>query len=150
MPITPFHLGPALLMAVLFRGRVSAGSLLIGSVVLDVQPFVVLFLGMPFALHGLSHTYAVAALIAAALALTMHLLRREHLPSLYLGALLGTWSHVLLDSLLYEDMTPLFPFESNPLLYILTPGQVYLLCTLAFPLAGGIYMLKRRLPQEAL
>jgi membrane-bound metal-dependent hydrolase YbcI (DUF457 family) len=126
-------------MAVLFRGRVSAGALLIGSVVLDVQPFAVLFLGMPFALHGLSHTFAVSALVALALALAMQLLLKQSLSNLFLGALLGTWSHVFLDSFLYEDMAPFFPFEGNPLLYALTPGQVYLLCTLAFPLVGVLF-----------
>jgi hypothetical protein len=79
---------------------VSAGALLIGSVVLDVQPFAVLFLGMPFALHGLSHTFAASALVELALALAMHLLIKQSLSNLSLGALLETWSHVFLDSFL--------------------------------------------------
>ena len=138
MPLTPLHLGPALVLAVFLRRRVSVEALLIGSVVLDAQPFAVLFLGMPFALHGLSHTFAASALVALALALVMHPFTKQGVRPLFYGALLGVWSHVLLDSFLYEDMAPLLPLDGNPFLHLLAPGVVYLMCALSFVLAAAI------------
>ena len=53
------------------------------------------------------------------------------------GALIGGYSHVLLDSFLYSDMHPVWPLSaSNAMLNMLSTLEVYVLC-LALGLLGG-------------
>jgi membrane-bound metal-dependent hydrolase YbcI (DUF457 family) len=59
--------------------------------------------------------------------------------SILMGALIGTWSHVLLDSFLYTDIIPFWPLRANPLLGMAGPGVIYLICLLTFLPATGMY-----------
>ena len=59
------------------------------------------------------------------------------------GALLGGYSHVLLDSFLYTDIRPIAPFsDSNVMLNALSSLEVYLAC-LALGLLGGFALAAR-------
>jgi membrane-bound metal-dependent hydrolase YbcI (DUF457 family) len=54
-------------------------------------------------------------------------------PSAIVGAVLGTYSHVFLDSIMHADMWPLAPFaETNAMLGAMSIGALHLLCV-----AGG-------------
>ena len=64
MPFTPYHLGIALLLAVIFYKYLDMLTLLIGSVILDTWPFLVVFLNLPYHLHGFSHSFLIAFLWA--------------------------------------------------------------------------------------
>ena len=74
-------------------------------------------------LHGLTHTY----IFAVALGLSFGLFRRTWIE----GAVLGTVSHILIDSLVHADMNPFYPFSGNPMyLDAMLPVSVvlYILC----------------------
>ncbi|MEM1596909.1 MAG: hypothetical protein QXP31_00650 [Pyrobaculum sp.] len=132
MPLTPLHLGPALYLGVLFRGRLHLPTLLVASVAVDVEPLLVFLLGLDAPLHGPLHTFVGAAAVGAAVALAMYFLdpRLYFLYRLFrLGAggflkptlsshlasgVLGAASHVLLDAPLYSEMQPLYPVAGNP------------------------------------
>ena len=59
------------------------------------------------------------------------------------GALIGGYSHVLLDSFLYSDMHPISPMsDGNPVLNVLSTLEVYALC-LALGLLGAIALAVR-------
>ena len=59
------------------------------------------------------------------------------------GALIGTYSHVLLDSFLYSDMHPISPLsDSNAALNMLSTLEVYALC-LALGVLGAIALAVR-------
>lgn len=59
------------------------------------------------------------------------------------GALIGGYSHVLLDSFLYSDMHPIAPLsDSNAALNMLSTLEVYALC-LALGLLGGAVLAAR-------
>ncbi len=59
------------------------------------------------------------------------------------GALIGGYSHVLLDSFLYMDMRPIAPLsDSNAALNALSTLEVYAMC-LALGLLGGIALAAR-------
>ncbi len=59
------------------------------------------------------------------------------------GALIGGYSHVLLDSFLYSDMHPVWPLsDSNAMLNMLSTLEVYGLC-LALGLLGSVAMAAR-------
>jgi len=104
-------------------------TFIVASVVVDLEPLVVLAFGLPGPLHGFFHSFLGASVAAALLAGVM-LRVRGFLEPVYVflrldgdrgsrrflvAALLGTWSHVLLDSPLYGDIRPFYPLGANPL-----------------------------------
>jgi membrane-bound metal-dependent hydrolase YbcI (DUF457 family) len=121
-------------------------------VAIDIEPLIRILRGENV-LHGFTHTYIGAALIGAVSLLVGKtfcewLLRiwntitqfkflkwlqlTPNIPwfSELIGAFIGTFSHVFLDSLIHSDMHPFTPFStSNNLLYIMPIGWVYLICT---------------------
>jgi hypothetical protein len=153
MPFTPFHLGPG--MALKACGGKHLSLIVFGftQVLMDVEPLIRLWRDDSI-LHGLSHTYlgaTVIALVAILLgrplgiwALTLwnrRLSPAQHtwlaLPSTiswlaaFSGAFLGSYSHVLLDSVMHADMRPWAPFAStNGLLYAMSYAHLHLFCLL--------------------
>lgn len=163
MPITPFHFGPALAAKAAAPKHVSFLAFAATQVVIDSEVLVYLWYGM-WPIHRFFHTYLGATVIAVLTVIigrpllggairvwnrAMGSLQRSGLriepripvrPAL-VGALLGSWSHVLLDSMLYTDMEPFAPFSSsNALLGLLAGFKVYLLCVVLGVL-GGIVLL---------
>ncbi len=152
MPFTPFHLGPAFLLGELFEKKVNLFSILLASIIVDVRATYCLFAGCR-PLHGPFHTFLSATVIAFLLSWLLFS-QRQWLQkvtdklrieqtysslSIIIGSLIGTWSHVLLDSFLYTDIRPLWPLIANPLIGLTESGTLYLLCLLSFLPATGIY-----------
>lgn len=146
MPFTPFHLGPALLLGVLLYRRLDLPTLLVGSVVVDVRAALVVFGPLDPPVHGILTTFAGGSLVAILLTGAMVALPRSFQSRLDYGrltdtasrypilaaAVVGVYSHVVLDSMLYTDARPLYPIDWNPFLIDgvrLVP--VYGGCTLA-------------------
>ncbi len=131
MPFTPYHLGPGLGFGLPFRRHVHAPTFILGNVIVDVEPFLVLLLGSESPLHGYLHTFLLAFLVGLALGYVMFLLERILRPlfrvfllesgdplslkSFLVAGGLGSSLHVLLDALLYDEMVPFFPLTANPL-----------------------------------
>jgi len=139
MPFTPYHFGPAFLMGMLAFPVLDIAALMISSVLLDLEPLAVLMFGLPGPLHGNLHTF-LGATIAAVLTVCIIWITRAPLQqflSLFalshdssftrvtIASLVGTYSHVLLDSFLYAEMNPFFPLLGNPFLEIIAPSAVY-------------------------
>lgn len=157
MPFTPFHLGPALFIGEVLEKRVNLFSILLGSIIIDVRAAYCLYSGCR-PLHGPLHTFLSATLVAFIIAWLLfsqgarlqkvsdrlRIRQTYSFASVLLGSLLGTWSHVLLDSFLYTDIRPLWPLTGNPLLGMTGYGKVYMLCILLFLPAGGIYCYRYR------
>ena len=130
MPFTPFHLGPAVLMGFILLGYLDLPTLIVASVLVDLEPLAVLVFGLPGPLHGFFHSFLGASVAAALLAWVMLRVRGflapvyaflrlegDRRPRRFLvAALLGTWTHVLLDAPLYGDLRPFYPLGGNPLL----------------------------------
>ena len=151
MPFTPFHLGPALFFGLLLFRLVDFPTFLAASVILDLEPLAVLLLGLNYPLHGFFHSFLGGTIVAVILGLTMLRLsgrtrevlkllaleQRSSLQAIMLGSLLGVYSHILLDSPLYADIRPFFPFGVNPFFAgdAFAGLYVYALCVLLF-LAG--------------
>ncbi len=131
MPFTPFHLGPLLVIGLLLRNRLHAPTLLIGSIILDVEPLLVLVYGLPYPLHGYAHTLIASLAIGLATGYILYKLERFlrilwlplkletrnqlSLKTYLVAGALGTVSHILLDTPLYSDIKPFYPFGVNPL-----------------------------------
>ena len=134
MPFTPLHMGPGLALKALAGRRFSLLSFGVAQVAMDIEPLVGIVRGSAV-LHGASHTYVAALVIAAAVAVVAPpicrpLLRRwnrelaacrlawlaapETLAPIPViaGAFAGSLSHVALDSIMHADMSPLAPWSS--------------------------------------
>ncbi len=159
MPITPFHMGPALAVKAVAPKYFSFLIFGITQVVIDAE-VVVHLLRDDWPYHRFLHTYPGATLVALlavvigrpllerALRLWNRLVGADRESLLWMeprvpllaaisGALLGGYSHVLLDSFLYTDIRPIAPFsDSNATLNALSSVDVYLAC-LALGLLGG-------------
>jgi len=154
MPFTPFHFGPALVLGLPFKKYVHAPTFIVANVIVDVEPFLVLLLGLRYPLHGHLHTFLFAFLVGLALGYVMFLLERVLHPlykvflleaddvltlkSFMVAGVLGTLLHVLLDSPLYADIRPFYPMTVNPLLNPALTLEVYSLCV-CMGIAGIIY-----------
>ena len=149
MPFTPFHFGPGLAIKGLIPNQFSLSTFALANVVMDIEPAYRMWrVQMP--LHGFSHTLTGALLIAVATAL-LGRLAITHVWRIYqritsddtetfritwlqawMGALLATGSHLLLDAVMHEDIHPFAPLtDANPLLMTEWMLQLHLACILA-------------------
>ncbi|WP_457417953.1 DUF6348 family protein [Roseateles sp. P5_E7] len=121
MPITPFHFGPGAALQAMAPRHVSFLAFCAANVLIDVESLYNLVHGR-HPVHAFFHTYVGATLAALAIVAAFWLLRRagvkRPLPNLTLrqvaiGAALGAWSHVLLDSVMHHDIQPLMPFSAG-------------------------------------
>jgi len=144
MPFTPFHLGPSLGLGLPLRRYLHVPTFLLASIIVDVEPFLVLFLGLRYPLHGYLHTFLLAIPLGLALGYTMFFLEKFlqplykifllethkslRLKSFVVAGSLGTGLHVLLDAPLYADITPFYPITTNPLYEPSLTLEIYSLC----------------------
>jgi len=152
VPFTPFHMGPGLLVKALLQGSFSLMVFGWAQIIMDIQPLVVLLTGEGN-LHGFSHTYFGATLIGIGSALTGKYAAELGLriigqarnlpiswPVAFISALIGSLSHVLLDSVMHADVEPFSPFMlNNPLLGFLTVEALHKFCLYSGLLGAGLY-----------
>jgi membrane-bound metal-dependent hydrolase YbcI (DUF457 family) len=131
MPATPFHLPPSTLAAWPLRRHLDVPSVLLANLTIDIEPGIAMLLDLGPPPHGLAHTLLGGTVVGAA---TGALLWRSKAriaavlgddyplrPGVaMLSGAVGCWLHVLLDSLMYDHLRPLFPLEANPLYW---PGS---------------------------
>lgn len=107
---------------------------------MDIEPLIGIIRG-DAVLHGWSHTLAGAAVIGLIAGwigrpISMRVLgwlriRNRPFPwhASFCGALVGAFSHLILDGLMHADMRPLWPLlTDNSLLGLVTVGQLHLAC----------------------
>ncbi len=124
-------------------------------IIMDLQPLFVMLSGEGH-LHGFSHTYIGATLLAIFSALTGKYLSEFGLKLLsisdnnhpikitwrvtLLSAFIGSYSHVLLDSIMHSDVEPFYPLSlDNPLLQLITTPQLHQFCFYSALLGGAAY-----------
>ena len=156
MPFTPFHLGTASILALALLRWVSLPALLLGSIAPDIQPLLMLLLDVPGGLHGpLLHSFIGATFLALPLTalvfklrgpldtilLLLKLKQKQTLPKILAGALVGTYSHIVLDSYLYPDIEPFSPNGWNPFFSRSTSRhfEIYTICAISFIIALAMY-----------
>lgn len=158
MPITPFHFGPGALVAVASRSSVSFLAFAATNVLIDVESLYNMVTGQP-RIHTFFHTYIGSTIAAALIVLAflpcrwlalklpawpMLAWRRLSVAAVVLGSLVGAWSHVLLDSIMHSDITPLAPYSNaNPLYQLVSLRVLHIGCVLAGALGVAWYLLRR-------
>ncbi|WP_455233257.1 hypothetical protein [Geopseudomonas aromaticivorans] len=152
MPFTPIHMGPGLLVKALLQGSFSLMVFGWTQIIMDLQPLIVLYTGEG-SMHGFTHTYIGAILIAAVSALTgkyaaefgLRLLGLPRYlpiswPVAILSAAIGSTSHVLLDNIMHADVVPFAPFTaSNGLYGVLSIETLHKVCLYSGLLGAGLY-----------
>jgi membrane-bound metal-dependent hydrolase YbcI (DUF457 family) len=161
VPFTPFHLGPALLFGLAFSSTFDLLTLLIASVIPDVEPFCILLFDLSGPSHGLFHSYVGSSILAVLVAVVVYLLRdvlanvmlkfevsqKSSFKKILFTSFVGVYSHVFLDSLLYRRMDPLYPLQGNPFVSLIpniADMAVYGFCGVSFILGIILYVYKIR------
>ena len=155
MPFTPFHMGPGIFIKALLQGSFSLMVFGWAQIVMDIQPLFVLITGEGH-LHGFSHTYFGATLLAVFSALSGKYLSEIGLKIIgvsnnsnpvkivwrvaFVSAFIGTYSHVALDSIMHSDVQPYYPFSlENEVLGLITVPQLHQLCIYSALVGAIIY-----------
>ena len=123
-------------------------------IVMDIQPLIVMISGVGH-LHGFSHTYMGATLLAVFSGLTAKYLAEIGLLVLklnsqrpvkiawwviFLSAFIGTYSHIILDSIMHSDVVPFYPFtKSNAFLGIISIPALHQLCLYSGLAGAALY-----------
>ena len=154
MPFTPFHLGPSSWIGLILFKIFDFPTLLIASVVVDIEPFCAFFFNLSYPLHGFFHSFLGGSILAVLTAIILYLLKEKikkvmaifklaqdsSFKKILWTSFFGVYSHVLLDSFLYTEIKPFYPLESNPFLGTFSSQQIYLFCSLSF-LVGILFYL---------
>ena len=143
MPITPFHFGPGAAIHALAPKQVSFLAFCSANVFIDIEPLYYMLTKQEH-LHRFFHTYLGAALVAAATLLLLvscnWFAARFWLPNPFrwqslsplpvaIGAATGTFSHIVLDSVMHRDITPFAPFSNdNPIFGLVSLSALHWFC----------------------
>lgn len=167
MPITPFHFGPGALIKAVAPGAFSWTMFALANVLIDLEP-ITLFILTGDPAHPWLHTLPGAFSVAVVTVLFGRypcewLLRAWNrrlnsgwqvrylsvesqiaVMAAWAGALVGTFSHLLLDSFMHLDVEALWPFMGGNFIQGWMPLDVlHELCVLSALIAGVISVLFR-------
>lgn len=171
MPVTPFHLGPGLAFKSVAPRQVGFTIFAFSQILIDLEALFY-FAQNDGHMHRHLHTFLGAAIVAGVSVVigrpicqwllkkwNNHLSSKQKqwlfvepvisLKSASVGAALGAFSHIVLDSIMHGDMRPFLPFSGKNGLYnILTLDQLDIMCvlsgTLGLLILTGIYLLRKR------
>jgi len=150
-------MGPGLVVKACMQ---SAFSLMVfgwSQILIDLQPLTVMITGKG-ELHGFSHTYIGASIIAVIAALSgkslgefgLKLIREsKYLPIswsvAFVSAFIGTYSHVMIDSIMHIDVAPLAPLSQSSWLYgLISIDALHIICVVSAVVgAAAFYLLER-------
>ncbi|MFC4260531.1 metal-dependent hydrolase [Marinobacter lacisalsi] len=154
MPFTPIHMGPGIAVKAILQGSFSLMVFGWAQIVMDLQPLFVMITGEGH-LHGFSHTYLGAVLLAILSALSGKYLSEIGLYVLglnrdwtivtgwrvaFISAFIGTFSHVLLDSIMHWDVEPFFPVTTdNAIQGVISIEALHQLCLYSGVVGGVVY-----------
>lgn len=157
MPFTPLHMGPALAIKTVMRQHLSIMVFGWSQIVIDIQPLVVMITDKGH-LHGFSHTMIGATLMGLICGLTgkhlgelgLRILREpEYIPITwrvsFISAFIGTYSHVIIDSIMHSDLAPFAPLSLySPLHGLISIEILHWLCLASFVIGGAICLKQQK------
>ena len=165
MPVTPFHLLAITPVKAIAPSKFSWSTFALVNVLIDLEP-IAYFLITLSPEHHFFHTIIGATLIAILAAVygrslcegaikiwndeikTKLLIAEPKISKVgaWSGALIGAWTHLLLDSFMHDDIKPLSPFtDSNVLLGSIPIATLHTIC-LTSGLIGllGMFLFKAK------
>ncbi|MDP3975857.1 MAG: metal-dependent hydrolase, partial [bacterium] len=137
-PITPLHFGINGTVRSISPSRIDVMSCILANVLLDIQPFLVIFFGLNIELHGTSHTL-LFAIITGSLFFTLYgvIVKKifhikKPLSAYIIGGVIGGILHIALDSFYHSDVRPFYPFSNINFAYLGMRDEVILLCLIGY------------------
>jgi len=156
MPFTLFHLGPGAAIKAVARSRFSFAVLCCAQIVTDLEPAYYGLRGQDH-VHRYLHTFLGATIVGGFCALISRPLglywsklfgKPAIVPwsTAFGSALIGTYTHVFLDSIMHLDIMPLSPMTTaNPLLHAVGTDLLHVLCA-ALGVLGVLLWLRASKP----
>jgi hypothetical protein len=157
MPVTPFHFGPGIFIKSVLWRKFSLFVFVCSQIMIDFETLWNILNGHQ-KLHTFFHTYLGSLVIVCILIFIARPLFKiamwfwsgdENLDAslnqvptsiIIFSALIGVWSHVFLDSIMHQDITPLNPVSNaNPLFGVVSLAQLHLGCVFSGALGGVIW-----------
>jgi membrane-bound metal-dependent hydrolase YbcI (DUF457 family) len=154
MPFTPLHMGPGIVIKALLQGGFSLMVFGWTQIVMDIQPLIVMITGEGH-LHGFTHTYIGASILAVISALSGKYLSEFGLKLLdfhihgslnirwrvaFVSAFIGSFSHVFLDSIMHTDVEPFYPWSlMNDFQGLISIESLHKLCLYSGIFGGALY-----------
>ena len=140
-------------------------TFLIANVIVDLEPFLVILLGLDYPLHGFFHSFVGGTIVAVALSVVMfkssniigkvmkffRLDQKVTWKSIIAASLLGVYVHILLDTPLYPDIRPFYPLDLNPYFFsdMSIAISIYMFCIFSFLAGSIVYVVKLALQARA-
>jgi len=148
-------MGPGILIKAILQSSFSLMVFGWTQIIMDIQPLIVMITGEGH-LHGFTHTYVGAVLIAIFSALTgkylsefglkiLKISKNENPISIvwwvvFLSAFVGSFSHVFLDSIMHADVEPFFPVTlDNQFLGLISVPMLHKVCLYSGLVGAAIY-----------
>jgi hypothetical protein len=156
LPLTPFHVGPALLVALLLYPLLDIPTFLVASLIIDLEPLMVLLGYANWSMHGIFHSLTVGTLVGVILALPMFMISKYIKPvqigrilpeertikNIIMTSVLGVWIHIIIDSFLYSDLNLFYPLKWNPLLGLIPEHRLIIFCLISLPVVFIVYLIR--------
>jgi hypothetical protein len=168
VPITPFHFGPGAAVKALAPRHFSFAVFAFSQMLIDLEP-IGFFIVTGAPIHPYLHTYLGATLVflaswwggrpacqwalrawnawlSPAQSRWLAYEPRISTKSAGIGAFIGAYSHVAIDSIMHGDMEPLAPFSAaSPWLHAVSLETLHLACVAAGIMGvAGLYVLRWR------
>ena len=161
MPFTPLHMGPGIVVKACLQGAFSLMVFGWSQILIDIQPLVVMLTDRG-ELHGFSHTFIGASLIAITAApsgkylgeIGLRIVRMpEYNPISWrvaiISAFIGTYSHVFIDAIMHSDIEPFSPFSNQSTWHgFISIDMLHLLCVASALVGGVAFWLIERIRQR--
>ncbi len=154
MPFTPIHIGPGILIKGILQNSFSLMVFGWTQIVMDIQPLIIMIIGHGH-IHGFTHTYLGAILVAIFAVLTGKYLSEIGLKIsgvskqnpiniswrvCFLSAFTGSFSHVFLDSIMHTDVEPFYPvFITNQFFGMISITTLHKICLYSGLAGAAIY-----------
>lgn len=156
MPLTPFHLGPGLFFGMLSFRFLDLTAFLLGSIILDIEPFYAFVSGKLNQPHHQFTSFLGGILGAIVVLIIVVIFKKQIIKwldkvrlaqnssnlSIFFGGLFGCWIHVIFDSFMHYDVSPFWPLKLNPFLNLISIPQNYFLCSALGIIGLGLLFLK--------
>ena len=156
MPFTPYHVGPALLVALLLYPLLDIPTFIVASLILDLEPLAVILGLADWSMHGVFHSFTMGTVVGVVLALPMYLVKKYTSPiqigmmppkeytikDLIITSVFGIWLHIFLDAFVYSDLNLFYPIQWNPLVGLVPYQTIINFCLVSLPVAFIIYLIR--------
>jgi membrane-bound metal-dependent hydrolase YbcI (DUF457 family) len=131
-------------------------AFLLGSVILDIEPFYAFVSGKLSQPHHQFTSFLGGILGAIVVFIIVVIFKKQIIEwldkvrlaqnssnlSIFFGALAGCWIHVIFDSFMHYDVSPFWPSHFNPFLNLISISQNYFLCSVLGIIGLGLLFLK--------